>query len=294
MSDKNIYKLTSPSVAIDIMQRHGFHTMKAFGQNFLCDEHYVCGIVDAAEITKDDVVIEIGPGIGTLTQLMCERAKHVIAIEIDKKLIPILGETLGAYDNFTVVNEDVLKADIKGIINQYSPSRAVKVVSNLPYYITTPVIMRFLEEDIKFSSMVLMIQLEVADRLSAPAGNKDYGVVSIMLQCAYDIEFMLKVPASVFVPRPQVNSGVVRMTPKEKRLTARDNELFKAIVKGAFAQRRKTLLNSLSSVKELGGISKDDITAVLQSQGIAPTERCENLTIEQFVGLSDAISAKRA
>ena len=293
MSDKNIYKLTSPSVAIDIMQRHGFHTMKAFGQNFLCDEHYVSGIVDAAEITKDDVVIEIGPGIGTLTQLMCERAKHVVAIEIDKKLIPILGETLGAYDNFTVVNEDVLKADIKGIINQYSPLRAVKVVSNLPYYITTPVIMRFLEENIEFSAMVLMIQLEVADRLSAPAGNKDYGVVSIMLQCAYDIEFMLKVPASVFVPRPQVNSGVVRMTPKEKRLTARDSELFKAIVKGAFAQRRKTLLNSLSSVKELGGMSKDDITAVLQSQGIAPTERCENLTIEQFVALSDAISAKR-
>ncbi len=292
MSENKI-KLTSPSVALDIMQRHGFHTLKAFGQNFLCDEHYVEAIVDAAQITKDDVVIEIGPGIGTLTQLMCERAKHVIAIEIDKKLLPILDETMGGFDNFTVINQDVLKADIKGIINEYSPLRAVKVVSNLPYYITTPVIMRFLEENIEFSSMVLMIQLEVADRFSASHGNKDYGVVSIMLQCAYDIEMITKVPASVFVPKPQVNSGVICLTPKEKRLTACDNELFKAIVKGAFAQRRKTLLNSLASVPTLSSMGKEKITAELEAVGIAPSERCENLSIEQFIALSDRISAER-
>lgn len=290
---ENKIKLTSPSVALDIMQRHGFHTMKAFGQNFLCDEHYVESIVDAAQITKDDVVIEIGPGIGTLTQLMCERAKHVIAIEIDKKLVPILSETLGGFDNFTLVNEDVLKADIKGIISQYSPLRAVKVVSNLPYYITTPVIMRFLEEDIEFSSMVLMLQLEVANRLSAQHGNKDYGVVSVMLQCAYDIELMFKVPASVFVPRPQVNSGVIRLTPKQKRLTACDNKLFQAIVKGAFAQRRKTLLNSLSSVPALCNLNKDKITDVLNSLNIKPTDRCENLTIEQFIAISNAFGGER-
>ncbi len=293
MTEENRIKLTSPSVAHDIMQRHGFHTMKAFGQNFLCDEHYVEGIVDAAQITKDDVVIEIGPGIGTLTQLMCERASHVVAIEIDKKLVPILDETLGRYDNFTLINEDVLKADLKGIINQYSPLRAVKVVSNLPYYITTPVIMRFLEEDIEFSSMVLMLQIEVADRLSAQPGNKDYGVVSVMLQCAYDIELMLKVPASVFVPRPQVNSGVIRLTQKQKRLTARDNELFKSIVKGSFAQRRKTLLNSLSSVPALRIYNKNTITDVLYSLGIEPTERCEKLSIEQFIAIADAFGAER-
>lgn len=293
MTEQNKIKLTSPSVALDIMQRHGFHTMKAFGQNFLCDEHYVEAIVDAAQITKDDVVIEIGPGIGTLTQLICERAGHVIAIEIDKKLVPILSETLGGFDNFTLVNEDVLKADIKDIINRYSPFRAVKVVSNLPYYITTPVIMRFLEENIEFSSMVLMLQIEVADRLSAQPGNKDYGVVSVMLQCAYDIELMLKVPASVFVPRPQVNSGVICLTPKQKRLSACDNQLFKAIVKGAFAQRRKTLLNSLSSVPTLRNINKDVITEVLSSLNIEPTERCENLTIEQFIAISNAFGAER-
>lgn len=293
MTTENKIKLTSPSVALDIMQRHGFHTMKAFGQNFLCDEHYVEGIVDAAQITKEDVVIEIGPGIGTLTQLMCERASHVVAIEIDKKLVPILGETLGGFDNFTLINEDVLKADLKGIIKQYSPFRAVKVVSNLPYYITTPVIMRFLEEDIEFSSMVLMLQIEVADRLSACHGSKDYGVVSVMLQCAYDIELMFKVPASVFVPRPQVNSGVIRLTQKQNRLTAYDNNLFKAIVKGAFAQRRKTLLNSLSSVPALQAQGKERITEVLHSLGIEPTERCENLSIEQFISISNAFAAER-
>lgn len=292
MAENNRPKLTSPSVACDIMQRHGFHTMKAFGQNFLCDEHYVEAIVDAANITKDDVVIEVGPGIGTLTQLMCQKAKHVIAIEIDKKLIPILDETLGEFDNFTVVNEDVLKADIKGIIAEYSPLRAVKVVSNLPYYITTPVIMRFVEEEIPFDAMVLMLQLEVADRLSAGPGNKDYGVISVMLQCAYDIEFMIKVPASVFVPKPQVNSGVIRLTPKSNRLFAKDNELFKAIVKGAFMQRRKTLLNSLSSVPKIN-LSKDEITHALSTIGVEPTERCEKLSIEQFIALSDAISAER-
>ena len=220
-----MYKLTSPSVALDIMHKHGFHTIKAFGQNFLADEHYVNSIVDAADISNDDVVIEVGPGIGTLTQLMCMRAKHVIAIEIDKKLIPVLNDTLADFDNLTIVNEDVLKTDIKAIVNEYSPERAVKIVSNLPYYITTPVIMRFIEEDVPFSLMVLMVQSEVADRLSASSGNKDYGVLSVMLQCVCDIEFMFKVPASVFIPRPQVSSGVIRLRPKEKRLTAKNSEL---------------------------------------------------------------------
>lgn len=286
-----MYKLTSPSVALDIMHKHGFHTIKAFGQNFLADEHYVNSIVDAADISNDDVVIEVGPGIGTLTQLMCMRAKHVIAIEIDKKLIPVLNDTLADFDNLTIVNEDVLKTDIKAIVNEYSPERAVKIVSNLPYYITTPVIMRFIEEDVPFSLMVLMVQSEVADRLSASSGNKDYGVLSVMLQCVCDIEFMFKVPASVFIPRPQVSSGVIRLRPKEKRLTAKNSELFRSIVKGAFMQRRKTLLNSLSSVSELKTLTKVDITEILSQAGIPATERCENLSIEQFIALTDSTEA---
>ncbi len=280
-------KLTSPAVACDVMKQHGFHTLKAFGQNFLADEHYVNAIVDAAKISHDDVVIEVGPGIGTLTQLMCMRAKHVIAIEIDKKLIPILNDTLAEFDNITIVNQDVLKADINGIIKEYSPHRAVKVVSNLPYYITTPVIMRFIEEHISFSSMVLMVQAEVAERLSADCGNKDYGVLSVMLQCECDIEFMFKVPASVFIPRPQVSSGVIRLTPKEKRLTAHNRELFRIIVKGTFAQRRKTLLNSLSSIKELQSLTKDVISNIISEAGISTTERCENLSIAQFIAITD-------
>ena len=286
-----MYKLTSPSVALDIMHKHGFHTIKAFGQNFLADEHYVNSIVDAADISNDDVVIEVGPGIGTLTQLMCMRAKHVIAIEIDKKLIPVLNDTLADFDNLTIVNEDVLKTDIKAIVNEYSPERAVKIVSNLPYYITTPVIMRFIDEDVPFSLMVLMVQSEVADRLSASSGNKDYGVLSVMLQCVCDIEFMFKVPASVFIPRPQVSSGVIRLRPKEKRLTAKNSELFRIIVKGAFMQRRKTLLNSLSSVSELKTLTKADITEILGQAGIPATERCENLSIEQFIALTDSTEA---
>lgn len=286
-----MYKLTSPSVALDIMHKHGFHTIKAFGQNFLADEHYVNSIVDAADISNDDVVIEVGPGIGTLTQLMCMRAKHVIAIEIDKKLIPVLNDTLADFGNLTIVNEDVLKTDIKAIVNEYSPERAVKIVSNLPYYITTPVIMRFIEEDVPFSLMVLMVQSEVADRLSASSGSKDYGVLSVMLQCVCDIEFMFKVPASVFIPRPQVSSGVIRLRPKEKRLTAKNSELFRSIVKGAFMQRRKTLLNSLSSVSELKTLTKADITEILGQAGIPATERCENLSIEQFIALTDSTEA---
>ena len=286
-----MYKLTSPSVALDIMHKHGFHTIKAFGQNFLADEHYVNSIVDAADISNDDVVIEVGPGIGTLTQLMCMRAKHVIAIEIDKKLIPVLNDTLADFDNLTIVNEDVLKTDIKAIVNEYSPERAVKIVSNLPYYITTPVIMRFIDEDVPFSLMVLMVQSEVADRLSASSGSKDYGVLSVMLQCVCDIEFMFKVPASVFIPRPQVSSGVIRLRPKEKRLTAKNSELFRSIVKGAFMQRRKTLLNSLSSVSELKTLTKADITEILGQAGIPATERCENLSIEQFIALTDSTEA---
>ena len=286
-----MYKLTSPSVALDIMHKHGFHTIKAFGQNFLADEHYVNSIVDAADISNDDVVIEVGPGIGTLTQLMCMRAKHVIAIEIDKKLIPVLNDTLADFDNLTIVNEDVLKTDIKAIVNEYSPERDVKIVSNLPYYITTPVIMRFIEEDIPFSLMVLMVQSEVADRLSASSGSKDYGVLSVMLQCVCDIEFMLKVPASVFIPRPQVSSGVIRLRPKGKRLTSKNNDLFRIIVKGAFMQRRKTLLNSLSSVSELKTLTKADITEILRQAGIPAAERCENLSIEQFIALTDITEA---
>ena len=286
-----MYKLTSPSVALDIMHKHGFHTIKAFGQNFLADEHYVNSIVDAADISNDDVVIEVGPGIGTLTQLMCMRAKHVIAIEIDKKLIPVLNDTLADFDNLTIVNQDILKTDIKSLVNEYSPTRAVKIVSNLPYYITTPVIMRFIEEDIPFSLMVLMVQSEVADRLSASSGSKDYGVLSVMLQCVCDIEFMLKVPASVFIPRPQVSSGVIRLRPKEKRLTSKNSDLFRIIVKGAFMQRRKTLLNSLSSVSELKTLTKADITEILRQAGIPAAERCENLSIEQFIALTDITEA---
>lgn len=284
-------KLTSPAVACEVMKQHGFHTIKAFGQNFLADEHYVNSIVEAAAISADDVVIEIGPGIGTLTQLLCQQAKHVIAIEIDKKLIPILNDTLAEFDNITIVNQDVLKTDFFSLLSEYSPNKAVKIVSNLPYYITTPVIMRFVEEDIPFASMVLMLQLEVAERLSAECGNKDYGVLSVMLQCACDIEFMFKVPASVFIPRPQVNSGVIRLTPKEKPLASHNGELFKSIVKGTFSQRRKTLLNSLSSVKELKALSKDALLSILNDNGIDPMERCENLDIAQFVALADTAEA---
>ncbi len=285
-------KLTSPSVATDLMARYGFHTVKSFGQNFLCDEHYAGAIVDSAEIAGSDTIIEIGPGIGTLTQLIAEKAGRVFAIEIDKKLIPILKETLSDFDNVTVINKDVLDIDFKAFFSDGTGNCSRKIVSNLPYYITTPVLMRFIEEDINFESIVLMMQDEVTERLVAKPGSKDYGAVAVMLQCKYNIEPVLKVPSSVFIPRPQVNSAVIKLTPKKDCRMPSDEKVFRTLVKGSFTQRRKTLLNSLASIKEFT-LTKDEINEILAKVNISPAERCEKLTIESFMDISDEIALRR-
>ena len=290
--------LGQPQNTIAILKKYDFTFQKKFGQNFLIDTHVLEKIVDAADIGKDDLVLEIGPGIGTVTQYLCEAARQVIAVEIDRKLIKILKDTLSAYDNVEVINEDILKVDIAALVEEKNEGKSIKVVSNLPYYITTPIIMTLLEKRVPVTDMTLMMQEEVARRMQAAPGNKDYGALSLAVQY-YSVPYIAAfVPQNCFMPRPNVGSAVVNLKcHKKPPVEVMDEELMFKLIKASFAQRRKTLQNGLTNSAELD-FTKEEITeAILKMQEILgmkqnPLIRGETLTLKEFACLSDILSKK--
>ena len=281
--------LSNPTETKAVLDMFGFSFAKKYGQNFLIDGNIVSNIVKNAGITKEDTVLEIGPGIGTMTQVLCEQAKNVIAVEIDKRLIDVLTFTLRDYDNVTVINSDILKCNIEELCKQYSSNGRLKVVANLPYYITTPIIMELLEKNNNsvIESITVMIQKEVAERLGAEPGNKDYGAITLSINYYSDANIVMTVPASCFMPRPNVDSAVIRMDIYDKPPVATKDEvkMFK-VIKVAFSQRRKTLVNSVSSSTD---IAKETILKSLNEMGLSESVRGETLSLEQFAELSDRI-----
>lgn len=278
-------KLSNPKVTIEIIQKYNFAFQKRFGQNFLIDGHVIEKIIWAAEITKDDVVLEIGPGIGTMTQYLAEAAGEVFAVEIDKNLLPILAETLAEYDNVTVVNEDILKVDIAALTG----GRPVKVVANLPYYITTPIIMGLFENHIPATSITVMVQKEVAERMQAGPGGKDYGALSLAVQYYAEPYIVANVPPNCFMPRPNVGSAVIRLTRHtEPKIVVKDEKFMFKLIRASFNQRRKTLQNGINNSAELS-ISKDAVVEALRKMGLSESIRGEALTLAQFAELSDLL-----
>ncbi|NLO09730.1 MAG: 16S rRNA (adenine(1518)-N(6)/adenine(1519)-N(6))-dimethyltransferase RsmA [Clostridiales bacterium] len=282
--------LGNPKNTIEILNKYSFVFQKKFGQNFLIDNHVLEKIVRAADITKDDFVLEIGPGIGTLTQYLCEHARKVLAVEIDKKLIPILEETLADYDNVSILNEDILKVDIVSIIKEYNDNKPVKVVANLPYYITTPIIMDLFESHVPLSGVTIMIQKEVADRIKALPGSKDYGALSLAVQYYAKPHIAANVPPNCFMPRPKVGSAVINLTPHENPPYHVENvSLLFSLIRASFNQRRKTLVNGIYNYEGLS-FSKEDIIDALDSLEIPNDIRGEALSLEQFVRISNYLS----
>lgn len=281
--------LGNPQNTIAVLQKYNFTFQKKFGQNFLIDTHVLDKIIDSAEITEDDLVLEIGPGIGTMTQYLAYRARQVIAVEIDKALIPILEDTLSAYDNVMIINDDVLKVDIAALAEKYNDGKPIKVVANLPYYITTPIIMGLFESHVPVESITVMVQKEVADRMQVGPGTKDYGALSLAVQYYAEPYIVANVPPNCFMPRPNVGSAVIRLTSHKKPVAVKNEKLMFDIIRASFNQRRKTLVNGLYNV---GGLnkSKEELAAVLESIGLAANVRGETLTLEQFAALSDALS----
>ena len=274
-----------PQNTIAVLQKYNFVFQKKFGQNFLIDSHVLEKIVDAAQITDEDCVLEIGPGIGTMTQYLAERAGEVVAVEIDRNLIPILEETLAPYDNVTVINQDILKMDIRGLAEERG-GRPLKVVANLPYYITTPIIMGLFEKNVPLESITVMVQREVADRMQAGPGTGDYGALSLAVQYYAKPEIVANVPPNCFIPRPGVGSAVVRLTRYHTPpVQAEDEEKLFSLIRAAFNQRRKTLANSLGNAPELG-ISRERTRQALEKMGLPATVRGEALNLEQFAELS--------
>ena len=285
-------RIATPSVTKKIIEQNEFYFKKNFGQNFLIDSNILQNIVECADITEEDCVLEIGPGIGSLTQVIAERAKKVIAVEIDKHLIPILQQTVGEYQNIEIRNQDILKTDIDEIIQNENDGKDIKIVANLPYYITTPIIMDLLENHRKVESITVMVQKEVAERMQAQFGSKDYGALSIAVQYYCEAKINMIVPPSCFMPKPKVSSAVITLKlRKEPILKGIDEKLFFHIVKCAFGQRRKTLLNSLYNQSKLG-LSKEMLTEAIQSVGLDERVRGEILSIQQFGELTKQISLK--
>lgn len=283
-------RLSSHSATMDVVKKHGFKFTKSLGQNFLIDDNIIDKIVDGAGAGPGDKIIEVGPGIGTLTRELASRADKLMAVEIDRNLIPILADTLGDYNNVKIVNEDIIKADIRGLIDENLDGGPVKLVANLPYYITTPIIMRFLEEDINVTDIVVMVQKEVAERMNAQPGGKDFGALSVAVQYYCDTEIVAKVPRHLFVPQPNVDSIVIALRVRPERKYKLDDEaLFFRVVKAAFGQRRKTLLNSISS---MGTLSKDGVKEALLEAGIDEKRRGETLSLDEFALLSNTIGSK--
>ncbi|MGN0424928.1 MAG: 16S rRNA (adenine(1518)-N(6)/adenine(1519)-N(6))-dimethyltransferase RsmA [Acetatifactor sp.] len=278
-----------PQNTIEILQKYHFNFQKKYGQNFLIDPTVLDRIIQAAQITKEDCVLEIGPGIGTMTQYLAERAGSVVAVEIDKNLIPILRETLAEYDNISVINDDILKVDLGKIVEEQNGGRPIKVVANLPYYITTPIIMGLFEKQVPLKSITIMVQKEVADRMQVGPGTKDYGALSLAVQYYAKPEIVANVPPNCFIPRPNVGSAVIRLTKYEQPpVTVRDAGRMFAIIRASFNQRRKTLVNGLGNAPELG-LSKERVARVLEEMQLSPTVRGEALTLAQFARLSDLL-----
>lgn len=283
--------IATPNRTKVILEKYGFSFKKSLGQNFLIDTNVLNRIVDFAEMSSETAAIEIGPGIGALTEQLAKRAKKVIAFEIDQRLLPILAETLEPYDNVKIIHSDVLKANVRQVVEEeFEPNQDIMVVANLPYYVTTPILFKLLEEQLPIRGIVVMLQKEVADRIAAAPGTKDYGSLSIALQYYTEAETVMIVPRTVFVPQPNVDSAVIRLTKREKpAVTVQDEAFFFEVVRASFAQRRKTLMNNL--VNNLHGIPKDKdlLEQTLQEAGIDPKRRGETLTIEEFGRLSDAL-----
>ncbi len=283
-------KLGNPQKTIEIIQKYQFAFQKKFGQNFLIDQHVLEKIIRAAGVKEDDMVLEIGPGIGTMTQYLAENAGKVVAVEIDKNLIPILKETLAGYDNVTVINEDILKLDIKALAQEYNQGRPIKVVANLPYYITTPIIMGLFESGVPIDNITVMVQKEVADRMQAGPGTKDYGALSLAVQYYAEPYIAANVPPNCFIPRPNVGSAVIRLTRHDKPpVETADPSLMFDLIRASFNQRRKTLQNGLNNAQNLS-FTKEQIGAAIESMGLPATVRGEALTLEQFAGLANYFS----
>ena len=281
--------LGNPKNTIEIIQKYEFMFQKKFGQNFLIDTHVLEKIISAAGITKNDCVLEIGPGIGTMTQYLAENAGHVVAVEIDRNLIPILKETLADYDNVTVINEDILRVDIKALAEEYNGGKPIKVVANLTYYITTPIIMGLFESGVPIDNITVMVQKEVADRMKEGPGSKDYGALSLAVQYYAEPEIVANVPPNCFIPRPNVGSAVIRLTRhKEMPVEVKDPALMFKIIRASFNQRRKTLQNGLGNAPELP-YTKEQIAAAIAEMGLTPTIRGEALSLAQFAQLSDIL-----
>ena len=286
-------KLSNPQNTIQVIQKHGFAFQKKFGQNFLIDAHVLDKIIAAAGVTADDMVLEIGPGIGTMTQYLAERARQVPAVEIDTNLIPILKETLSDYDNVTVINEDILKVDIKKLAEEYNGGKPIKVVANLPYYITTPIIMGLFESGVPIDNITVMVQKEVADRMQVGPGSKDYGALSLAVQYYAEPYIVANVPPNCFIPRPNVGSAVIRLTRHQTPpVEVKDRELMFKLIRASFNQRRKTLLNGLNNSPELS-FGKEQIAAAIEQLGVPAAVRGEALTLEQFARLSDLLGESR-
>ena len=281
--------LGNPKNTIEILNKYSFVFQKKYGQNFLIDTRVLEKIIDAAEITKEDFVLEIGPGIGTMTQYLAEAAGHVTAVEIDRNLIPILEDTLSGYDNVTILNEDVLKVDIRRLAEEQNGGRPIKVVANLPYYITTPIIMGLFESHVPLESITVMVQKEVADRMQVRPGTKDYGALSLAVQYYARPYLVANVPPNCFMPRPKVGSAVIRLTRYEKPpVETTDEKRMFRIIRASFNQRRKTLVNGLGNSLEVQA-SRDDVTAALRQMGLPAAVRGETLTLEQFAQLSNLL-----
>lgn len=280
-----------PKNTIEILQKYNFIFQKRYGQNFLIDTRVLEKIIAASGITKDDMVLEVGPGIGTMTQYLCESARKVIAVEIDKNLIPILeNDTLSEYDNVTVINEDILKLDINELVARENDGKPIKVVANLPYYITTPIIMGLFESHVPIESITIMVQKEVADRMQCGPGTKDYGALSLAVQYYAKPEIIANVPPNCFMPRPNVGSAVIRLTRHEEvPVKVKDERLMFKLIRAAFNQRRKTLQNSINNSPELS-LSKEQVVSALDSMGLSQTIRGEALSLEQFAGLANLLS----
>lgn len=278
-----------PKNTIEVLEKYRFHFQKRFGQNFLIDTSVLDRIVSAAGIGKDDCVLEIGPGIGTMTQYLAESAREVIAVEIDKNLIPILEDTLSEYENVSVINDDILKVDINRIVRERNGGKPVKVVANLPYYITTPIILGLFENHVPLDNITVMVQKEVADRMQVGPGTKDYGALSLAVQYYARPEIVANVPPNCFIPRPNVSSAVIRLTRyEEPPVRVNDEKRMFALIRASFNQRRKTLANSLSNAPELG-LTRQRVTEILEKMQLSPTIRGEALTLEQFAELSDRL-----
>lgn len=283
--------LGNPQKTIEVLQKYNFNFQKRYGQNFLIDTHVLDKIIDAANITKEDCVLEIGPGIGTMTQYLAEAAREVIAVEIDDHLIPILKDTLSEYENVSIIHNDILKVDIAKLVEEKNGGKPIKVVANLPYYITTPIIMGLFESHVPIDSITIMVQKEVADRMQSGPGSKDYGALSLAVQYYSDPAIVANVPPNCFMPRPNVGSAVIRLTRHDTPIVNVESESYLfAVIRASFNQRRKTLVNGLTN----GGVAtKEEVASVLEEMNLSPSIRGEALTLSEFATLSNLLYARK-